>query len=133
MSHESENLFHTMMKLTYADSAFNQMVDHLLARVRAALGAPPVDESGKSSDPLVDEEFVKLRQRLQGFFPEYEDIYRRTLLKHLGDANLAPAVAALQSQPMLTLFQALRAMGPELADELQGLTQRMGATQLFES
>lgn len=133
MSDNTADLCRAMMKLTLADSAFDHLVDHMLARVRTALGAPPADASGKSSDPLVDEEFGRLRQRLATFFPEYEGIYRRTMLKHLGQENVAPAVAALQSAPMVAYFDALRTMGPELASEMQGLAQRMGGTSLFES
>jgi hypothetical protein len=119
-----------LLKATQLDAQFERLLDALILQVRHALGVPP---PGPDQHPQVEEEFARLRVRLQGFFPEYQGMLHELFVKHLGEADLFASAEALSVEPVARYFDAMRRMEPELNARLRDLTQRMGDTEIQSS
>jgi hypothetical protein len=113
------------VQVTRAAPLFDRLADHLVERLRERL------ERRAALDPSLEHaELSALRERLDGFFPEFCALYGGLLVKHLG-AESPRVIAALRDDSAQLYFRALQAMQAELWGGLERLGDRMAhAAQL---
>jgi hypothetical protein len=109
-----------------ADAQFEQALDTLLASLRRVMGVSEV------TDPIVEGEFARARDRLQLFRADYLVLYSRAISNHIAAEHLASVIDGL-SHPGTRRFRAVEAaLNRDLAQETAALSNRMADTLLFE-
>jgi hypothetical protein len=108
-----------LIQITRANAVFDRIADNLIAGVRHAMGVPP------SADEEVEAEFAFLRASLDGFFPEFQQLYGGLLVKHLGWDHVPDVLDALESELAQHYLCAVQGIEAELQQHLGRLSQEM--------
>ena len=122
MTTDSDMMARTAVQITRAAPLFDQLVNVLLPHRHDEIAGWSAAEGGKR-DPTAAE-LSALRERLDGYFPEFSRLYLTLLRQHLGP-NLPVVLAALSNEFVQTYFRALASMEPELISALQKLADKM--------
>ena len=126
---QQETSAQMLVRLTHASHVFDRAVDALMTRVRSAMGVPPaVAGSDSANDPertAVEQELAALRERLQAFLPEFEQLYGSLLIEELGASQLPALLEALGSERVQRYFQARIRAEPRRLRQLSRLGRSM--------
>jgi hypothetical protein len=104
------------VQLTRAATVFDGIANGLINTLRHALGVP---EKARAD---IERELLRLRARLDGLYPEYQELFGGLLLEHIGPRHAASVLAALCSEPIQEYFRA----APRVDAELQALLVELG-------
>lgn len=108
------------VQVTRAAPLFDRLADNLVSQVDANLTS-----HGAGAPPEKSSQLASLREQLDGFFPEFRQLYGGLLVKHIGEERAPVVLAALSDETIQVYFRALKAMEPELIGGLQSLHERM--------
>lgn len=107
------------VNLTRAAILFDGLANGLIDQVRRAMSVP----GGAAHD--IERELLRLRARLDGLYPEYQQLFGGLLLEHIGREHVPSVLAALQAEPVQAYFRAAPRMNAELQALLIELARRM--------
>ena len=123
-THELNLAAEAAVQVTRAAALFDRLADNLIEQLRERLERREIDPASRHA------QLRQLRERLDGFFPEFRQLYGGLLVKHLG-LESGRVLAALQGEPAQLYFRAVQAMQGELQGALECLCDRMSlAAQL---
>lgn len=114
-----ENHAAVAVRLTRAATIFDGIANGLITQVRCAMGV------SERADPDIQRELVRLRARLDELYPEYQQIFGRLLLEHIGQEHAPSVLMALRAEPIQEYFRAAPRMDADLQRLLVELAQRM--------
>lgn len=114
-----ENAAILTVQLTRAAGIFDGLANALIAQMRRAMAVPLI------ARVEVERELTRLRARLDGFFPEYQQLFGGLLLGHIGPEHTASVLAALRNEVVQEYFRAVPRMDLELQGILVDLARRM--------
>lgn len=120
MKANSHSAAEAAVQVTRAAPLFDRLADNLVSQVDANLPS-----QGPGLPPERGSQLASLREQLDGFFPEFRQLYGGLLLKHIGEERAPVVLAALSDETIQVYFRALKAMEPELIGGLQRLHERM--------
>lgn len=122
MTTNKDMMARTAVQLTRAAPLFDHLVNVLLPQRPDASAGSPTPE-GARQDPTAAE-LSAVRERLDGYFPEFSQLYLTLLRQHVGP-DLPAVLAALSNELVQTYFRAVAAMESELIAALQKLGEKM--------
>lgn len=107
-----------LMCITRSASIFDEVANHLVLRVRAALQVPI------RADEETEAHLRQLRAKLDDHFPRFRELYAGLLAAHL-KAEPAAVVQALRGETIQRYFTASASINRALSFELQQLASEM--------
>lgn len=108
------------VQLTRAATVFDGIANGLIATLRSAIGGTP-----ERARPDIEGELLRIRARLDGLYPEFQQLFGGLLLEHVGRQHAPSVLAALRSEPAQEYFRVAPRIDAELQALLLDLGQRM--------
>ena len=118
----------TLVQVTQAARVFDRLVETLLTQLRAsgvASGAREVTLGRDGTLDLAAAEIMGARERMDGLYPEFQQLYGSLLLEHLGAEHAPEVLRALRSEPIQRYFRARRQMEQALVEGMNALSQKL--------
>ena len=114
------SLEHDAVRLTHATKLFDATAEHLLWRLRVAMYIPSV------ADESTEREFLRLREKLDDYFPEFRELFGGLLVERLG-AHAADVLRGLAGEELQLYFQASDRIRRDVEAGLNELSRAMQA------
>lgn len=108
------------VQLTRAATVFDGIANGLIATLRSAMGGAP-----ERARPDIERELLRIKARLDGLYPEFQQLFGGLLLEHVGRQHAPSVLAALHTEPAQEFFRAAPRIDAELQELLLELGQRM--------
>ena len=115
----ASNVHAQLVQLTRAAHVFDDLANGLIQGLRIAMNVP------QNAGADVEHEFGHLREQLDEYFPEFQEIYGSTLVEHFGVNSTDRVLAALSGDAVQSYFRKcfeidcdFVAALPQLADEM---------------
>jgi hypothetical protein len=113
----SESMFE-LLRITRSASIFDEVANLLVRRIRLALQVP------SRADADTEAQFQSVREKLDGFFPRFREMYARLLATHL-EGDLSAVVDSLRGEAVQRYFAASPDIDRALSMSLQQLAMEM--------
>jgi hypothetical protein len=107
-----------LLCMTRSASIFDEVANLLVMRIRAAMQVP------SRADEETEAQFRAIREKLDHYFPRFQDRYASLLAAHL-PRKPADVMEGLRTEPMQRFFAASPAIDRTLSLELQQLALDM--------
>jgi hypothetical protein len=108
-------------QLTHSDASFAHLAANFVGEVRRKLCVPD------HADADVEAEFVALRQRIDGYYPEFCAILASALLDQLGSERLQEMLSGLNTEAAQRYLEVAGRIRLELEQSVPALTQKLTA------
>jgi hypothetical protein len=108
-------------QLTHSDASFAHLAGNFVGEVRRKLCVPD------QADADVEAEFVALRQRIDGYYPEFCAILASALLDQLGSERLQEMLRGLNTEAAQRYLEVAGRIRLELEQSVPALTQKLAA------
>jgi hypothetical protein len=122
----ASNVHAQLVQLTRAAHVFDDLANGLIQGLRIAMNVP------QNAGADVEREFGQLREQLDEYFPEFQEIYGSTLVEHFGVNSTDRVLAALSGEGVQAYFRKcfeidcdFVAALPQLADEMAAVADEI--------